>query len=324
MTIKAEIHCHIEGAADPELVTRLARKYNADTSDFIQNGSYVWHDFTSFLNSYDQASALFRTAEDYRLLAHDYFRRLAEQGAIYGEVFGSSDHAAQMGIDYNELVEAISDGIDDANKDHGIEGRIIMTCVRHLGPDAALSVAQLVTSNPHPKVTGFGMGGDERAFTIEDFAPAFDIAKDGGLGLTSHAGEFGGPQSVIDTLDHLDVARIGHGVRSIEDEALVERLAEEQIVLEVCPGSNISLSVFPSFEQHPLNRLRDAGVAVTLNSDDPPFFHTNLEREYDIAVEHFGFNDDDLDTCTRTALQAAFVDEPTRQQLLKRLDNSAP
>ena len=320
--LKAEIHCHIEGAADPELVLRLARKYNVDTSGFIRNGVYIWNDFTSFLNCYDQASALFRSAEDYRLLTHDYFRRLAEQGAIYGEVFGSSDHAAHMGIDYQDLIEAISDGIDDATRDYDIEGRIIMTCVRHLGPDAAQSVAQLVTSNPHPKVTGFGMGGDERSYTVEDFAPAFEIAKEAGLGLTSHAGEFAGPQSVIDSLDYLDVTRIGHGVRSIEDDALIERLAEDQIVLEVCPGSNISLSVYPDFKQHPLNRLRDAGVPVTLNSDDPPFFHTTLQREYDIAVEHFGFSEDDLYQCTRCALESAFVDDVTRRRLLKRLDNS--
>jgi len=320
--IKAEIHCHIEGAADPALVTRLAQKYNVDISNVIHNGSYVWKDFTSFLSCYDQASALFRTPEDYRLLTYDYFTRLAEQGAIYGEVFGSSDHAAEMGIGYEDLIEAVSAGIDDANADAGIEGRIIMTCVRHLGPDAAESVASLVASHPHPKVTGFGMAGDERAFAVEDFAAAFATAQDAGLGLTAHAGEFSGPQSVKDVLDHLNVTRIGHGVRSIEDRELVERLVSENITLEVCPGSNIALGVYNSFSDHPLLKLKEAGVSICLNSDDPPFFHTSLQREYDLAVEQFSFDDDDLIQCTRTALECAFVDEATRAQLLKRLDKS--
>lgn len=320
--IKAEIHCHIEGAADPNLVLRLAGKYGLDLNDTIRDGQYVWSDFTSFLNAYDRASAVFRTPDDYRLLTYDYFSRLAGQGAIYGEVFGSSDHAALMGISYVDLVEAIAAGIDDARREYGIEGRIIMTCVRHLGPDAAEAVANQIVDNPHPMVTGFGMGGDERSFSVEDFATAFAIAGDAGLGLTAHAGEFGDAQSVEDALDHLGVTRIGHGVRSIENPDLIDRLVQEDITLEVCPASNIALSVYPDFARHPLRRLVDAGVRVTLNSDDPPFFQSTLAQEYDLAGRHFGFDRSMLDQCTRTALEAAFVDAPTRARLMKRLDNS--
>ena len=320
--IKAEIHCHIEGAADPRLVQRLAHKYSVDMNDTIQDGRYVWHDFSSFLATYDKAASVFRQPEDYRLLAYDYFSRLAGQGAIYGEVFGSSDHAALMGMEYDDLVTAIADGIDDASREYGIEGRIIMTCLRHLGPEAAENVATLIANHPHPMVTGFGMGGDERSFATEDFAPAFAIAGDAGLGLTSHAGEFGGPDSVRETLDHLNVTRIGHGVRSIEDPELVERLVHDGIVLEICPVSNIALEVFNGFENHPLRKLYDAGVRITLNSDDPPFFGSTLEHEYRVACEHFGFDDHMLHQCTHTALDCAFVDQKTRARLMKRLDNS--
>jgi adenosine deaminase len=318
----AEIHCHIEGAADPALVQRLAHKYGVDLNEIIKDGRYVWSDFTTFLNAYDRAASVFRAPEDYHLLAYDYFSRLAAQGAIYGEVFGSSDHAALMGVGYHDLVDAIAAGISDATSEYGIEGRITMTCVRHLGPEAAERVASLVATNPHPMVTGFGMGGDERAFATEDFAGAFTIAGDAGLGLTSHAGEFRGAESVIETLDHLGVSRIGHGVRAIEDERLVERLVHDGVVLEVCPASNLELSVFPDVEQHPLRKLYDAGVRVTLNSDDPPFFHSSLSGEYQLAREHFGFDDVMLHQCTRTALDVAFVDEATRLRLMKRLDNS--
>lgn len=324
MTIlKAEIHCHIEGAADPALVGRLARKYDIDLAGTIRNGRYVWSDFTSFLACYDRASSVFRSPEDYCLLAYDYFSRLAEQGAIYGEVFGSPDHAALMGIGYTDLTVAIAEGIEQARAETGIEGRIVMTCVRHLGPAAAEAVAETVAANPHPLVTGFGMGGDERAYSPEDFAPAFAIAADAGLGLTAHAGEFDGPDSVREALDHLNVSRIGHGVRAIEDASLIARLEHDDIALEVCPGSNIALNVYPDFESHPLPRLRDAGLRLTLNSDDPPFFATTLQAEYDIAQSHLSFSADDLRQCTRTAIEVAFVDEATRARLLKRLDNDA-
>ncbi|EFL89769.1 adenosine deaminase [Ahrensia sp. R2A130] len=318
-----EIHCHIEGAAPPELVERLAAKYGADLDGTIENGRYVWSDFTEFLSCYDRASSVFRSGDDYRELTLTYFRDLAAQGAIYGEVFASPDHAAAMGISYGDLVDGIAAGMDDAKTESGIEGRILMTCVRHLGPKAAVAVAQIVADNPHPMVTGFGMGGDERAFTAADFAPAFTIARDAGLGLTSHAGEFGGPQSVIDTLDHLHVTRIGHGVRSIEDPVLVERLARDGIVLEVCPRSNMELDVYDEPSDHPLAALKAAGVKVTLNSDDPPFFHTSLAEDYAFAREHSGFSETDLLACSRTAIEAAFVDEDTRAKLLKRCTPSA-
>ena len=154
---------------------------------------------------------------------------------------------------------------------------------------------------------------------VADFARAFDIARDAGLGITIHAGELSGAFSVRDALDHVRPTRISHGVRAIEDGDLVKRLADEGVVLEVCPGSNVALKVFPDFEHHPLRALHEAGVRVTLNSDDPPFFHTSLAREYDVASSIMGFGDDDLLGMTRTAIEAAFVDEPTRERLLSRL-----
>ncbi|MDD9909917.1 MAG: adenosine deaminase [Ahrensia sp.] len=317
--VKAEIHCHIEGAAHPALVQRLARKYDVDLSDTIRDGRYIWTDFTSFLNCYDRASSVFRSREDYRLLTYDHYCRLAEQGAIYGEVFGSPDHAAQMGVDYGDLVDAMAAGIDDARQESGIEGRIIMTCVRHLGPHAAIAVAETVAASPHPMVTGFGMGGDERAFAAEDFAPAFEIASDAGLGLTCHAGEFADAESVHDALDNLGVTRIGHGVRSIEDAKLVDRLVDEEIVLEICPVSNIALGVYQDFAAHPLKRLFDAGVSLTINSDDPPFFDTTLSYDYQTAERDCGLGAEAIDRCTQTAIEAAFIDEPTRKRLLARL-----
>jgi len=155
---------------------------------------------------------------------------------------------------------------------------------------------------------------------VADYAPAFDIAREAGLGLTIHAGEVCGPFSVIDALDLVRPARIGHGVRAVEDPELVARLRDLGTVLEVCPGSNIALGIYPDFVSHPLRRLKQAGVRVCLNSDDPPFFHTSLAREYQIASETMGLSEQEIDGMTRTALEAAFVDEETRGRLLARLN----
>jgi len=320
VTLKAELHCHIEGAAEPALVRRLAGKYDMDVSGIIQNDKYIWSDFSTFIHCYDTASRVFRSSDDYRLLTYDYFTRLADQDAIYGEVFASPDHAAEMGISYEDLIEGMAAGINDARLESGIEGRILITCVRHLGVDSAEAVAEQAAANPHPMVTGFGMAGDERAFAVEDFAQAFGIAGDAGLGLTTHAGELDGPQSVRDVLDHLSVSRIGHGVRAAEDPQLVERLANEGVTLEICPGSNIALGLYSDFPSHTFRQLEQAGIRVTLNSDDPPYFHTSLGHEYQVAEQHFGYSAADLNRFTRNALEVAFVDEATRSRLLQRLD----
>ncbi len=316
---KAELHCHIEGAAEPDLVLAQAKKYGVDASHTVdlKNG-YLWHDFTAFLKAYDFVASLFRSPEDYVLLSESYFKKLAGQNALYGEIFASPDHAARIGCSYNTLIEAIAEGIRIAKVDTGIEGRIVVTGVRHVGPEAVEQAAKLAVANPHPLVTGFGMAGDERMDRPLVFKRAFDIARDGGLGLTVHAGEFGGPESVREALDHLKVSRIGHGVRMIEDPDLVKRIAEEGIVLEVCPASNVALNVYDNLKSHPLRRLQEAGVIVTLNSDDPPHFHTSLENEYRIAADDFGYTQDELLGFTNNAINAAFVDGDTRKVLLEK------
>lgn len=160
------------------------------------------------------------------------------------------------------------------------------------------------------------MGGDERMYHAKELAPGFDLARASGLAITTHAGEFGGAASIRESLTYLKPSRIGHGVRAIEASELVKELADKRIVLECCPGSNIALSVFDSFAEHPFMALREAGVPVTLNSDDPPHFHTSLTREYDIGATEFGLSDADLREITRTAINAAFVDGQTRLTLL--------
>jgi adenosine deaminase len=322
MPLKAELHCHIEGAAAPELVIRQAQKYGKDVSPYIQNGSFVWHDFTSFLKAYDFAADLFRTEDDYARLSEYYLTSLARDGAIYSEIFTSPDHAMKAGLSPQAYTDALGEGMARAKAKTGIEGRMIVTGVRHVGLESIEAAARFAARCGHPLVTGFGVAGDERNGDIEDYVRAFEIAREAGLGITIHAGEFGGWESVQAALDHIRPSRIGHGVRAIENPDLVKRIAAEGVVLECCPGSNIALKVFGSYAEHPFPALRAAGCKVTLNSDDPPYFWTTLKHEYDIAAEHFGMSDKDLTAVTRTAIEAAFVDRKTKAQLLARLNGA--
>ena len=316
---KAELHCHIEGATPPSLALSQAKRYGIDTSAFIRDGEYAWQDFTSFVASYDATANLFRTQEDYALLAETYLTGIAEAGAIYSELIVSPDQGDAVGIGADAYISGLAEGAERARARTGIETRLLIVGIRHFGPERVVKAAEYAARRPHPLITGFNLAGEERMHRVADFARAFDIARDAGLGITIHAGELSGAFSVRDALDHVRPTRISHGVRAIEDGDLVKRLADEGVVLEVCPGSNVALKVFPDFEHHPLRALHEAGVRVTLNSDDPPFFHTSLAREYEIASSIMGFGDDDLLGMTRTAIEAAFVDEPTRERLLSRL-----
>ena len=319
MALKAELHCHIEGAASPELVGRQAQKYGADPSPFIRDGAFVWHDFTSFLAAYDFSAGLFRSEEDYALLADHYLTSLARDGAIYSEIFISPDHAARGGLSAQAYTDALGEGIARARDRTGIEGRMIVVGLRHAGFEAVEKAARFAARCGNALVTGFGMAGDERIGDLEDYVRAFEIAREAGLGITVHAGELMGWESVAAALDYIRPSRIGHGVRAVENPDLVRRIAQSGVVLECCPGSNIALGVFPDFASHPFPGLRRAGCKVTLNSDDPPYFRTSLKREYDIAAEHFGMDAGALAAVTRMAIEAAFVDKKTRAALLTRL-----
>ena len=314
---KAELHVHVEGAASPDLIRRIAARNKVAIPDrvFTDDGRFRWKDFLDFLATYDAATSVIRTGEDYRDIVYEYLVKCAAEGAIYVELTASADHAADVGLSDEEHLAALAQGIDDARAETGIEARVIMSCVRHFGPDKAREVARRTVEGPHPYVTGFGMGGDEAGFPPEQFADAFAIAREGGLGLTVHAGEWGGPESVRGGLA-LGVSRIGHGVRASEDPELVRELADRGTVLEVCPTSNVVLGLYPSYEAHPLPALRDAGVAVTLGSDDPPYWDASIGGEYDVASGRMGFDDEALRELTRTALRAAFVEDDVRRRLL--------
>jgi adenosine deaminase len=283
-----------------------------------EDGRFRYDDFLDFLRTYDLAASVIRTGEDYRDVVYEYLCQCARGGAIYVELTASPDHARLVGLEDEEHLDGIARGIDEARRDTGIEGRILISAVRNFGVEQAVGVARYAAARPHPYVVGFSMAGDEAGYPAQDFAEAFAIVADAGLGCTVHAGEWAGPESVRAALE-LPITRISHGVRAIEDPALVEELAVRTVVLECCPTSNVVLGIYRSYEDHPLPRLREAGVRVTLGSDDPPYFGATIAGEYALCQEHMGFNEDDLREITLTAIDAAFCDDELRDRLRAHL-----
>lgn len=324
---KAELHVHLEGTAPPDLVRRIADRNGLRLPDGLLAAPdrFAWRDFLDFLKTYDLAASVIRTGQDYRDVTYEYLASCAAEGAIYVELIAAIQLARAAGLGDDEHWEGIAAGIDDARRDHGIEARVLSSCIRNFGVEGALEVAELTAARPHPYVVGFQMAGDEAGYPPEPFAGAYAIAAAAGVGCTVHAGEWAGAASVRGAMELPGVTRISHGVRAIEDPELVEELARRGIVLEICPTSNVVLGVFDGFASHPLPALRAAGVRVTLASDDPPYFGASIGGEYAVAGEHFGLSDDDLRAITADAVRAGFAEPALREQLLVGLtDGDGP
>lgn len=319
-----ELHLHIEGAAPPAFIRGLAEEKSVNLSGvFDEQGNYQFESFTQFLRTYEAATTVLTGPEEFRRLTEAVLEHSASQGVLYTEAFLSPNFCGggDLGA-WREYLAAIEEAAAAAEKSHGIIMRGIVTCIRHEGPEAAKADALCAAETADGFITGFGMGGDESMGAQGDFAYAFDMAREAELGLTTHAGEWGGAASVWQAVRDLRVSRIGHGVQSIDDPALVDHLAEHEITLEVCPGSNVALGVYPGWRDHPIERLRAAGVPVTVSTDDPPFFHTTLTREYEMLADTFGWEDDHVREVNLAAARAAFCDDDTRSHLLKKLEPS--
>ncbi|MFW2541492.1 adenosine deaminase [Primorskyibacter sp. 2E107] len=320
---KAELHLHFEGGAPPGFIRDLAKKKKVDLSKiFNADGSYAYRDFVHFLSVYEAATSVLQTPEDFARLCTAVLEQSAENGVVYSETFLSPDFCGGGDVvAWREYLHAIREAAEAAERAHGITLRGIVTCIRHFGPDQARTAARCAAETADDWLCGFGMAGDENMGKQKDFSYSFDMAREAGLKLTSHAGEWRGPQEVREAVEDLGVARIGHGVRAIGDLATVDMLAEQEITLEVCPGSNVFLGVFPSLDKHPIDQLRERGVKVTVSTDDPPFFHTTMRKEYAALAKTFRWDAQTFTELNRTAMSAAFCDAETRDAVLKKIDN---
>lgn len=318
---KVELHLHLEGAAPPDLVRRLgAEEGIALDGLFDERGRYNSSDFTTFLAAYERMSRVFVRPGTYQALTEAVLAECAAHGVIYAEIFLSPTSLGYDAGQWLEMLAAIEAGADAAEATHGIIARFIPVAIRHHGPENAMEAVNVMLAAPRGRMTGFGIAGDERMHAPADFAPAFERMAEAGFRLTAHAGEWGGADSVRAALDDLKVERIGHGVRAAEDADLVRRLAAEGVVLETCPGSNVALGVYPSLQAHSIEILRKAGVALTVSTDDPPFFHTTMTAEYENLAQTFGYGEAVFAEFARTGVAVAFCDDKTRANLTARLD----
>lgn len=314
---KVELHLHLEGAVSPDFVRQIASEKKLDVSGiFDETGSYVYKDFAEFLSVYEAATEAIKTPEDYKRLTQSVLEDLAEHNVVYAETFVSPDFMG--GGDLGAWKEYLA-AMEEAHVD-GVTLKGIVTCIRHFGPEKSRAPALCAAEVAGGFIRGFGMAGAEMVGRPKDYAWAFDCAREAGLALTCHAGEWGGAQMIKDTIDDLGVNRIGHGVHAIHDPALVTELVERDIVLEVCPGSNVALGVHESWAAHPINSLRDAGVKVTVSTDDPPFFHTTMTHEFEMLEKTFGWGEEDFRALNQTALDAAYCDADTRARIAKLLE----
>ena len=319
---KLELHLHLEGAAPPAFIRGLAREKNIDISGiFNERGGYAYRDFDHFLSVYEAACTTLQGPEDFHRLVLAVLEESASHGVVYAETFLSPDFCGGGDLAaWRDYLSAIEAAADEAEAKFGITLRGIITCIRHFGPEKARPVAKCAVETHGRFITGFGMAGAEMMGRPGDFSWAFDCAREAGMHLTCHAGEWGGPDMVADTIRDLHPERIGHGINAIHDPGLVDQIAEQGIVLEVCPGSNVFLGASGDWPEHPIKALRDRGVKVTVSTDDPPFFDTTMTREFEMLEKTFGWGEDDFRALNQTALDAAFCDQTTREKIAKKLE----
>jgi adenosine deaminase len=310
---KVELHVHLEGSIQPATLLALARRNGVPLPASSVDGLRQWYRFTSFdhfIEVYLTISSCIRTEEDIELIAREFLLGQAAQNVVYSEVtYTAFTHYQTKGLPFEKQLAAINRARAWAAGDLGVDMNLVIDISRvaPVTSDEVLLQADWVINNVGNGVVALGLGGPEVGYPPEEFAPAFARARAAGVPGVPHAGETVGPASIWGAIRALHAVRIGHGVRCLEDPALVEELRARQIPLEVCPTSNVCLGVAPSLEQHPLPHLVAQGLYVTVNSDDPPMFDTSLNDEYLALHRVFGFTPTQIEELDLNAVRATLL-----------------
>lgn len=318
---KAELHLHIEGTLEPELLVALARRNGVDlrfpTVEALGQ-AYRFADLQSFLDLYYEGSNVLRTEQDFHDLTWAYLRRAAADGVVRAEIFFDPQTHTDRGIPIGSVFDGIGSALARGEAELGVSSGLIMCFVRHRPEEAAL--ATLEAAAPYlDRLLGVGLDSSEVGHPPADFARVFAMAREAGLRTVAHAGEEGPPEYVWQALDVLGAERIDHGVRSIEDPALVARLVRDGVPLTVCPLSNVRLKVVERLEDHPLARMLDAGLVVTVNSDDPAYFGGYIGANYRETAAALGLADEVMVGIARASIESAFLAAAERETMLDRL-----
>ncbi|UXZ55741.1 adenosine deaminase [Halomonas sp. 7T] len=321
---KVELHLHIEGSLEPELMFELAQRNNiklpyATVEDV--KAAYQFDDLQGFLNLYYQGMDVLRNKQDFYDLAMDYFKRAREEGVVHIDMHFDPQAHLQRGVPLEVVMAGLLQAKDDAEKSLDLSVGMIMAFLRDRPEDEALHVFEQAA--PYWKfLDAIGLDSAERDNPPSKFQTLFARAKDVGLVRVAHAGEEGPADYIVEALDILDVQRIDHGVRCLESDAVIQRLREQQTVLTVCPLSNVSLKVVEQLSDHPLPRLLSEGLKVTISSDDPAYFGGGLLTNHLACAEAFGWDEDVFRTLNRHAIEEAFTTEARRELLMQRLMNA--
>ncbi|HTV14215.1 MAG TPA: adenosine deaminase [Acidobacteriaceae bacterium] len=320
---KAELHLHLEGTVSPETLVELSARHE-DPLDLAEaQALFSYSDFTGFLLAFKAVTGHLRTADDYELATWRMLERLARQGVIHAEVYVS------VGVvyywrrcEFEPLFEGMERARSRAEAELGITVYWIFDAVRHFGADEAALVfrkaAEMRAS--YPSIVGIGIGGDERRTGAEPFRDLYAEARDAGLRLTAHAGESVGPEGIWGAIN-IGAERLGHALSAIHDPELMGILAERQIPLEICITSNVRTGCCLRLEDHPVRRYFDAGLMVTLNSDDPALFASDLDAEYALAQETFGFTPEHLRELAANSIEASFLPPENKVGILRRIES---
>ncbi len=314
---KIELHVHLEGTISAATAATLARNHGIDPSTLPFGAGYParFDSFQHFVDTYLGVSALLKTPDDLSEVAAAFARTQEAQNILYTEVTFTALTHVDNGMEPRAMWSALNDGFSSSSS----EIRLIIDAVRNMGAEHGRRTVELV-EDADADICALGLTGIEGSVPERDFSMLTEGADKLDLGLTIHAGETKGPDVVAAALDDLGARRIGHGVGSMPDDALVERLIADQVPVEVCPTSNVVLGVYPSMDEHPFPEMYSRGMNVTVNSDDPPFFSTTLTDELRNAVQIAGLSAADLAELQRRAARAAFCPPATRDRLLGRID----
>ncbi len=319
---KAELHVHIEGTFEPELMLTIARR-NGITLPFVTvdeaRAAYRFSSLQDFLDIYYQGVAALSTEQDFCDLTCTYFDRVAGQGVRHAEIFFDPQAHTARGVPFATVCQGIKAGLLYAQERRGITSRLIMCFLRHL--DEADAFATLDQALPFRNlIYGVGLDSSESGNPPAKFARVFAAGREAGFACVAHAGEEGPAEFVREAVDILKVRRIDHGNRALEDPELTAELVHRRTPLTVCPLSNLKLRVVDSLDRHPLREMLDAGLMVTLNSDDPAYFGGYINENYQATQDHLGLDDAALAQIARNSFHAAFLDRQRRNELLAELD----
>ncbi|MGN6319897.1 adenosine deaminase [Trinickia sp.] len=322
---KAELHIHIEGSLEPEVIFALAKRNGVKLSyESIEalKKAYEFTDLQSFLDIYYAGASVLLTEDDFYTMTNAYVERALADNVVHAEIFFDPQTHTERGVAISTAVAGIERALAEGEQ-RGLTSKLILCFLRHLSEDDALATYEaalpLFDTYAH-RLIGVGLDSSERGHPPSKFERVFAKAKARGLKLVAHAGEEGPPSYIHEALDLLRVDRVDHGVRSIEDPALVARLADSRVALTVCPLSNIKLKVFDDMKQHTLKQLLAQGVAVTVNSDDPAYFGGYVNANYFATVEALDLSEHDVYTVIRNGFEASFVTPAERQALIDKLD----